>query len=110
VLPEGAAAAANDDERTGTTLFLVDTEGRPAGRGRVDGRKLTYAFEEATPGEFSVRWYRQGQTLLVRKVEIPAGGANDLTLPFELPAPGEVIPPLFPNLPPGARRIELGAH
>jgi hypothetical protein len=110
VLPEGAAAAANDDDRTGSTLFLVDAEGRPAGRGRVDGRKLTYVFEEATPGEFGVRWFRQGQTLLVRKVEIPAGGANDLTLPFELPAPGEVIPPLFPNLPAGARRLELGAH
>lgn len=110
VLPEGAAAAANDDDRTGSTLFLVDTEGRPAGRGRVDGRKLTYVFEEATPGVFGVRWYRQGQTLLVRKVEIPAGGASDLTLPFELPAPGEVIPPLFPNLPAGARRLELGAH
>src|SRR6185369_3116701 len=65
-------------------------------------------FAEASPGEYGVRWYRNGQTLLVRKFEIPAGGAADLTLTFELPKEGEVVPPLFPNaIPPGGAAAPL---
>ena len=98
VLPEGAAAAGEANPR-GATLFLVDGDGRPAGRGKVDEENLSYEFAEASPGEYGVRWYRNGQTLLVRKLEIPAGGAADVTLTFELPKEGEVIPSIFPNAP-----------
>jgi hypothetical protein len=88
VLPEGFAPLKEDDRGL---LMLVDAQGRPAGRGRVDWKTLEYSIDDANPGDYKVQLFRSDVTLVAHAVKIPSGGTSNLTLQFELPAQGEEL-------------------
>jgi hypothetical protein len=88
VLPDGVAPFAADER---SMLMLVDQEGRPAGRGMVDGRTLDYSIDDANPGDYKVQLFRGSVTYVAHGVTIPGGGASNLTLRFEIPAQDETL-------------------
>jgi hypothetical protein len=109
VLPEGVAPLGKDARGL---LMLIDAEGRPAGRGQVDGRTLDYSIDDANPGDYRVQLFRgdgSGDTYVARAVTIPSGGSSNLTLTFEVPAQDEkLVKPTFGPERPGRTRRARG--
>jgi hypothetical protein len=72
-------------------IILVDTEGRPAGRGRVDWDALTFSIDDCAPGNYSAQLFGRDPALVSHGVVIPRGGSSDLVLAFEKPKEGETL-------------------
>ena len=94
VLPEGEAAPTEDEAqgRVGGFLTLIDGEGRPAGRGRIDWKTAEFVVDDCAAGEYTAQLFlRRDRGLVARRVVIPAAGASDLVLRFEPPREGEAL-------------------
>ena len=98
-LPEGEAAPEPQQGQSpfggGGFLRLVNSDGSPAGYGRLDWTNSTFTVDDCAPGTFDAQLFLGTRTFVARGLVVPAHGSDDLFLQFEKPKEGETIAPPF---------------